>query len=153
MNEKILQKFKEKLKKEKDNLEKQLGGFARKDPKATNNWKTKYPRFGGGLGSQGLEEAADEVEEYMALLPIEASLETKILDINSALGISQLKRLKKFIKIPERVKGFKETYALYMVLCKNRDKLKNFLEKNKIEVKIHYPKGLNNQPAFKKFNL
>ena len=39
-----------------------------------------------------------------------------------------------------------------MVLCKDRDRLKSFLEKKKIEVKIHYPKGLNQQPAFKKFN-
>ena len=27
------------------------------------------------------------------------------------------------------------------------------MKKKKIEVKIHYPKALNNQPAFKKFNL
>ena len=39
-----------------------------------------------------------------------------------------------------------------MILCKKRDKLKKFLEKKNIEVKIHYPKGLNQQPAFKKFN-
>ncbi|MBD1173038.1 DegT/DnrJ/EryC1/StrS family aminotransferase [Pelagibacterales bacterium SAG-MED03] len=72
---------------------------------------------------------------------------------NAAYYDKKLKKLENFITIPKRVKDFKETYALYMVLCKNRDKLKKFLEKNKIEVKIHYPKGLNNQPAFKKFNL
>jgi len=85
MNEKTLQKFKEKLKREKDNLEKELSGFARKDLNSANNWQTKYPKFGVGLGSQGLEETADEVEEYMSLLPIEANLETRLLDISLAL--------------------------------------------------------------------
>jgi dTDP-4-amino-4,6-dideoxygalactose transaminase len=64
-----------------------------------------------------------------------------------------LLELKDYIKTPKRLKGFKETFALYMVLCKKRDKLKKFLEKKNIEVKIHYPKGLNKQPAFIKFNL
>ena len=39
-----------------------------------------------------------------------------------------------------------------MILCKNRNKLKHFLERRNIEVKIYYPKALNHQPAFKKFN-
>ena len=72
---------------------------------------------------------------------------------NAAYYDKKLKKLKKYITVPKRVKGFIETYALYMILCKNRNKLKQFLEKNNIEVKIHYPKALNNQPAFKKFNF
>ena len=64
----------------------------------------------------------------------------------------KLRSLKSYITTPRRIKGFIETFALYMILCKKRDKLKKFLEKNKIEVKIHYPKALNKQPAFKKFN-
>lgn len=58
--------------------------------------------------------------------------------------------LKKFISIPKRMKNYQETFALYMITCKKRDKLKKFLEKNKIEVKIHYPKPLHLQkPAIK----
>ena len=65
---------------------------------------------------------------------------------------SELSKIK-FISLPRRNKGYRETFALYMANFENRDSLKKYLIKNKIEVKIHYPKGLNNQPAFKKFNL
>ncbi len=77
----------------------------------------------------------------------------KIRNINAKYYDKKLSKFKDFIKVPRRIKGFTETFALYMILCKNRNKLKKFLEKKKIEVKIHYPKALNNQPAFKKFNL
>ncbi len=73
-------------------------------------------------------------------------------NINAKYYDDKLKELKNYIQIPKRIKGFTETFALYMVLCKDRDKLKSFLEKKSIEVKIHYPKGLNQQTAFKKFN-
>lgn len=76
----------------------------------------------------------------------------KIRNRNANYYDKKFNQLKKFITIPKRIKGFTETFALYMILCKKRDKLKKFLEKNKIEVKIHYPKALNKQPAFKKFN-
>ncbi len=54
------------------------------------------------------------------------------------------------VKIPERKKGYKETFALYMAQFKKRDQLKEFLTKNKIEVKIHYPKPLHLQKPSKK---
>ena len=77
----------------------------------------------------------------------------KIRNSNAEYYDKKLSIFKNFITIPKRIQGFTETYALYMVLCKNRDRLKSFLEKKNIEVKIHYPKALNHQPAFKKFNL
>ena len=51
------------------------------------------------------------------------------------------------VTIPKRLKGYKETYALYMCLFKKRDLLKKYLEKNNIETKIHYPIPLNMQKA------
>jgi aminotransferase EvaB len=63
----------------------------------------------------------------------------------------KLLTLKKYIKLPKRPKNYLETYALYMILCQNRDKLKKYLEKNNIEVKIHYPKPLHLQSASKMF--
>jgi len=36
----------------------------------------------------------------------------------------KLKKLNKFVSIPKRLKNYKETHALYMILCQNRDKLK-----------------------------
>mgnify|MGYP001189349414 CR=1 FL=1 len=55
-----------------------------------------------------------------------------------------------YIKIPKRVPKFKETFALYMARFEKRDKLKKFLLKNGIEVKIHYPIPLHLQLASKK---
>ena len=62
-------------------LEKELSGFATKDPKLQGDWDTKYPRVPEG----NLEEAASEVEEYSTSLPIEHSLELQLQDINKAL--------------------------------------------------------------------
>ena len=38
-----------------------------------------------------------------------------------------------------------------MILCKKRNMLSKFLNKNGIETKIHYPKPLHLQKAAKKF--
>ena len=81
MNKKTLEELKLKLKQAKQSLEKQLQSFAKKDPNLKHDWDTKFPKFDGGH----LEEAADEVEEYSSLLPVEFSLETKLKDINLAL--------------------------------------------------------------------
>ena len=77
MNKKLL---KERLKKEKVALEKQLETFATRDPKLKGDWDTRFPDFDGGM-----EEAADEVEEYASRLPVEFSLEIMIKNISLAL--------------------------------------------------------------------
>lgn len=59
-------------------------------------------------------------------------------------------KLKNFLKIPSRLRNSQETFALYMITCKKRNKLKDFLEQKNIEVKIHYPIPLHLQkPALK----
>ena len=73
----------------------------------------------------------------------------KIRNNNSRLLDIELKKISKYVTTPERIKGYTETFALYMALFKNRDKLKEFLIKNKIEVKIHYPIPLHLQKAAK----
>lgn len=75
----------------------------------------------------------------------------KIRNKNAKFYDSHLKNLKPFIEIPKRPKGYMETYALYMVLCKKRDQLQEFLKKNKIECKIHYPIPLHLQKASKQY--
>jgi len=77
----FLKKIKEKLEKDKISIKSSLKGFARKDKKLPGDWDTRFPKFNGG----NLEESADEVEEYEALLPIEFSLEKRLKDINLAL--------------------------------------------------------------------
>ena len=81
-----LVKIKQKLLENKISLEKELSGFADKDKNVKDDWDSNYPQFSrNGSGSQALEEAADEVEEYSTRLPIEFSLETRLRDINLAL--------------------------------------------------------------------
>ena len=55
------------------------------------------------------------------------------------------------VTIPKRPKKYLETFALYMILCENRNKLLNFLNRNNIEAKIHYPIPLHLQKASKKY--
>jgi RNA polymerase-binding transcription factor DksA len=77
----FFKELKEKLEKEKASIEEALLGFAKKDKKLAGDWDVSFPEFNGGH----LEEAADEVEEYETLRPIEFSLETRLKDINLAL--------------------------------------------------------------------
>ncbi|MDP2664216.1 MAG: TraR/DksA C4-type zinc finger protein [bacterium] len=82
----MTEEIKNKLEKEKRDIEKQLEKFATKDGKLKGDWDTRFPRFNGNeTGDASLEQAADEVEEYTTLLPIEHSLEMRLKDISSAL--------------------------------------------------------------------
>lgn len=85
MNKKTLEQLKEKLKKGKDEIEKQLESFAEKDKKLEGDWDTRFPHWDGGSGGSALESAADEVEEYSRLLSLEHVLELRLKNINSAL--------------------------------------------------------------------
>lgn len=86
MNQKLLGELKAKLEREKVAAEEALKKFAKKDEKLKGDWDTIFPKFNGGeTGSAALEKAADEVEEYSTLLPIEYSLELKLKNIDLAL--------------------------------------------------------------------
>ncbi len=86
MDKKLLEEFKNILEKEKAAFEKQLEKFAKKDEKTAGDWDTVFPKYGGQeSGSAALEKAADEVEEYSTLLPIEHSLEIRLKNIEIAL--------------------------------------------------------------------
>lgn len=64
------------------------------------------------------------------------------------------KRLKsiKQVKIIQERKKFKSVYHLYQFYCEKRNQLNDFLRKNKIDSKIHYPKPLHLHDAAKKFH-
>jgi len=85
MNQEFINTLKKKLEKEKTALEKELKSFANQDKNLKGDWDARFPDFGKETGSADLEKAADEVEEYSALLPIEYALETKLRNINLAL--------------------------------------------------------------------
>ena len=85
MNKQLLKELKEKLEKQRDSIETELGRFARKDENLKGDWDTKFPKANSGIGSQFLEDAADQVEKYVNLLPVEHDMELRLQSINLAL--------------------------------------------------------------------
>lgn len=85
MEKKTLRELQEKLEKQRDNIRAELERFAKEDKNLKGDWDTKYPQSNSGVGGQQLEEAADEVEEYTNLLPVEHNLELRLRDIELAL--------------------------------------------------------------------
>ena len=86
MNKKLIGELKEILEKERTVIEGQLKNIAKKDEKLPGDWDTVFPKYDGGeSGGAALEKAADEVEAYSTLLPIEHSLELRLKNIDSAL--------------------------------------------------------------------
>ena len=80
MNKKQLEELKTKLIESRDSLKETLESFAKESDKIEGDWDTKFPDFKGGM-----EESADEVEEYASLLPVEHALELKLKRVNEAL--------------------------------------------------------------------
>ncbi len=85
MDKKFIRGQKEKLEKNRDEIREQLKTFAVEDPKLSGDWDTVFPKKDGGTGSSALEDATDEVEEYVTRLPIEHDLEGRLKNINLAL--------------------------------------------------------------------
>jgi dTDP-4-amino-4,6-dideoxygalactose transaminase len=51
------------------------------------------------------------------------------------------------ISVPKRENNSVEVFHLYSILAKYRNELKEFLIKNGVDAKIHYPKPMHLQPA------
>ncbi|MFH1036566.1 MAG: TraR/DksA C4-type zinc finger protein [Patescibacteria group bacterium] len=86
MDKKAADELKQKLEQERNAVEEHLKKFATKDEKIAGDWDTRFPKLDAhSIGSSGLETAADEVEEYSTLLPVEHSLEIRLKNINTAL--------------------------------------------------------------------
>jgi len=85
MTNKTLKELEEKLKKQKQVLEQELSRFAQKDEKLKDDWDTKYPKVDGATGSSALEDAANQVEAYVNLLPVEHDMELRLQSVKLAL--------------------------------------------------------------------
>ncbi len=85
MEKKNIEQLKAKLEKKKKEIEEQISKIAKKDPEIKGDWDTKFPDFNKRPGDPVSEEAADEVEEYSNLKPVEHVLELKLQNINQAL--------------------------------------------------------------------
>ena len=68
---------------------------------------------------------------------------------NAKIMDSLLLNLLPNVIIPKRPKGYRETFALYMCLVKNRDKLLKYCLRKGIEAKVHYPKPMYLQESQK----
>jgi dTDP-4-amino-4,6-dideoxygalactose transaminase len=86
----------------------------------------------------------------------------RMTDINAAMGCSQMNRFKetlrhrkelvryykdhlKNVTYPEEQAHTENSYFLFSILINKRDKLLNYLSKNGIETRIHYPLPINKQ--------
>ena len=131
------------------------GGMVTTNNDKIANWMRKFRNhgmidrdniqfWGANLRLQPLQ-AVVALEELKKLNRI-----IKIRNQNAKYYDNNLRDLYPDVIIPERVKNYTETYALYMCLFKKRDELKKYLLKCGIETKIHYPKPLHLQEAAKK---
>lgn len=78
-----LKYFKDKLEKEKTEIEKNLGAIAHKDIKNPDDWIPDYPDIKPQASDQG--EMSQVTEQYEAQYSVETVLEERLNEIKSAL--------------------------------------------------------------------
>ncbi len=129
------------------------GGFFVTDNKKIYNWAKIYRNHGminrDQISMWGVNMRMQPLQAIVAiegLKKIDSVIKKR--NLNAAYLDSRLSTLSDFITVPKRVKKNKETYSLYMVLVKNRDRLYKYLKKNKIDCKIHYPIPLSSQKPY-----
>ena len=134
------------------------GGMVVTDNKRIYNWKKKYRNHGmidrDHIDIWGINMRLQPLQAIVALEGLKKiDSVIKKRNENAKKMDNLLSNLSPNIVIPKRPKGYRETFALYMCLVTNRDKLLKYLIKNKIEAKIHYPLPLNKQKAAKNLKL
>ncbi|OGY41807.1 MAG: hypothetical protein A2Y67_04165 [Candidatus Buchananbacteria bacterium RBG_13_39_9] len=80
MNKENLEKIKKDLLERKEQIEKELNSFAKKDEYVRDNYRSEFPDFGDKE-----DENAEEIAQYTDNISIEFSLEKTLRDINKAL--------------------------------------------------------------------
>jgi len=83
MRKQKIQYFKKTLEENRENIQEELGTIAEKSEDSKYDWKSKFPNF--ELETFDIEDAADEVEEYINRLSVEQILEKKLEAIDKAL--------------------------------------------------------------------
>jgi dTDP-3-amino-2,3,6-trideoxy-4-keto-D-glucose/dTDP-3-amino-3,4,6-trideoxy-alpha-D-glucose/dTDP-2,6-dideoxy-D-kanosamine transaminase len=134
------------------------GGMVVTNNKKIYDWLKKYRNHGmidrDHIDFWGINMRLQPLQAIVALEGLrKIDNVIKIRNENAKKMDSLLSNLYPNVLIPRRPKGYRETFALYMCLVKNRDELLKYLVKNKIEAKIHYPIPLNKQKAAKTLKL
>lgn len=128
------------------------GGMVVTDDQKLFKWMKKYRNHGmidrDHIEFWGENFRLQPLQAIVAELRLKELKNTiKLRNQNALMLDKYLRKLYPLVQIPERKKDNTETFALYMGLFKDRNNLKKFLLKNKIEVKIHYPLPLHKQKA------
>ncbi len=131
------------------------GGIVATNNKRIAKWITKYRNHGminrDKIDMWGVNYRLQPLQAIVAnenLKKIDRYI--KVRNNNAKLLDKYLLPLYPNIIIPPRIKNYRETFALYMIICKQRNKLKKFLIERGVEVKIHYPVPLHLQKPAKK---
>jgi len=72
--------------------------------------------------------------------------------IKNALLFDKLFKYNPSVKTVKRFRHLKEVFHLYLINVKNRDQLQQYLIKNGVDAKVHYPIPIHLQPAAKYLN-
>jgi DnaK suppressor protein len=80
MDKETIKKIKEKLTKDKQNIEGQLNSIANKNIHNKDDYNTRFPEYGDEYG-----ENANEIADFNDNLALERNLEKILVDINKAL--------------------------------------------------------------------
>lgn len=80
MNKETLEKIKEKLFKEREEIRTQLSSFAKEDVSQKDNFHTEFPKYGDKE-----DDNATEVATFQDNLSLEKKLEQTLAEINQAL--------------------------------------------------------------------
>lgn len=129
------------------------GGVVVTDNKKIYQWLRKYRNHGmvdrDNIEFWGVNNRMQPTQAIVAMWGLKKINKViKQREKNMHLYDELLKPISQII-VPQRIKNYTETNALYMILCEERDSLKKYLENKGIEPKIHYPLPLNLQKAFK----
>ena len=103
------------------------------------------------IGRNSRLDTFQAIAGLIKLKKVNATIKKRIRNAN--VYEKEFKTLDRFIETPlkNKDKSSNHTFHRYVVLCKNRNKLLKFLIKNNIEVKVHYPINIHQQPPYKKF--
>ncbi len=126
------------------------GGIVATNNTKIANWIRKYRNHGminrDNIDFWGVNYRLQPLQAIVAnenLKKIDSVIKKR--NKNASFLDEHLKILQPKVILPKRLKGYMETFALYMIICEKRDKLIKYLVQNNIEAKIHYPIPLHLQ--------
>jgi len=110
---------KEKLKKEKDDLETTLSRFADKKGGLDDDWKARFPDMKFETSEDRIEDAAHARQEYEVLRSVEQTLEVKLKKVKEALERIEKGEYGKCKKCGKEISGERLEAVPEALLCQD----------------------------------